>query len=87
MVFLIANLLLLVTHSVDVLRMYYYSKTIAPSNAYESRSTLAAHTTPAPFSGLVLIDPVISPSSFSRDENIRQLVVGALARRSVWSSR
>jgi len=50
-------------------------------------ATLAAHTTPAPFSGLALIDPVISPSSFSRDEHLRQLVVGALARRSVWSSR
>ncbi|KAN0107765.1 Alpha/beta hydrolase family domain containing protein [Russula decolorans] len=50
-------------------------------------ATLAAHTTPAPFSGLVLIDPVISPSSLSRDEHIRQLVVGALRRRSVWSSR
>ena len=66
-------------------------RTTTPKQSFclrmKSRSTLAAHTTPAPFSGLVLIDPVISPSSFSRDEPIRQLVVGALARRSVWSSR
>lgn len=50
-------------------------------------ATLAAHTTPAPFSGLVLIDPIISPSSFSLVEYVRQRIVGALARRSVWSSR
>jgi len=50
-------------------------------------ATLAAHSTPAPFSGLVLVDPVIVPSSLDRSEFIRRYVVGALARRSVWPSR
>jgi hypothetical protein len=48
---------------------------------------LAAHSTPAPFSGLVLVDPVTMPLSFDRSENMQRLVVGALARRSVWPTR
>jgi hypothetical protein len=35
----------------------------------------------------VLVDPVISPLSLDRNESIRQFVVGALTRRSVWPSR
>ncbi|KAH9996292.1 Alpha/beta hydrolase family-domain-containing protein [Russula vinacea] len=48
---------------------------------------LAAHTAPAPFSGLVLVDPVIVPSTFNRDETVHHFIERALARRSVWSSR
>ncbi|KAH9988077.1 Alpha/beta hydrolase family-domain-containing protein [Russula compacta] len=50
-------------------------------------AVLAAHSSPAPFSGLVLVDPVIMPPSLDRDEVLRQLIVGALARRSIWPSR
>ncbi|KAI0289945.1 Alpha/Beta hydrolase protein [Russula brevipes] len=48
---------------------------------------LAAHSTPAPFSELVLVDPVISPLSLDCKESIRHFVVCALTRRSVWPSR
>jgi len=50
-------------------------------------TVLAAQSNPAPFSGLVLIDPVIVPSSFSQAEPIRQFIVAALTRRSVWANR
>ncbi|KAI0299442.1 Alpha/beta hydrolase family-domain-containing protein [Multifurca ochricompacta] len=50
-------------------------------------ATLAVHSIPAPFSGLVLIDPVIVPSSFDQSKSIRNYVVGALARRNVWPTR
>ncbi|KAF8480044.1 Alpha/beta hydrolase family-domain-containing protein [Russula ochroleuca] len=50
-------------------------------------ATLAAHTAPAPFSGLVHVDPIIVPSTFNRDETIRNFIVRVLARRSGWSSR
>lgn len=50
-------------------------------------AVLAAYSIPAPFSGLVLVDPVIVPQSLPRDEATRQRVLGALSRRSVWSNR
>jgi len=50
-------------------------------------TVLAAQSNPAPFSGLVLVDPVIVPSSFPQTERIRQLIGNALTRRSVWPSR
>ncbi|KAI9513434.1 Alpha/beta hydrolase family-domain-containing protein [Russula earlei] len=50
-------------------------------------AVLAARSTPAPFSGLILVDPVIVPPSFPQDESKRQYMVGALPRRSVWPSR
>jgi len=50
-------------------------------------AVLAAHSTPAPFSGLVLVDPVILPSPKSWGEPIQQFLIGALGRRNVWPSR
>ncbi|KAI9463967.1 Alpha/Beta hydrolase protein [Lactarius psammicola] len=50
-------------------------------------AVLAAYSTPAPFSGLILLDPVIRPAGVVGSQRIREYVIGALSRRSVWRTR
>lgn len=50
-------------------------------------AALAAYSVPAPFSGLILIDPVIEPTALDGSQRLRRYVVGALSRRSVWQTR
>jgi len=53
-------------------------------------AALAAHSVPAPFSGLVLADPVIlseSAKEFHLLEQRPEYVIAALSRRSVWQTR
>jgi len=50
-------------------------------------AALAAYSVPAPFSGMVLIDPVMRPAHVVGSQQIRSYVIGALSRRSVWQTR
>jgi len=50
-------------------------------------AALAAHSVPAPFSGLILVDPVIMLGSVAGSQQLREYVIGALSRRSVWQTR
>lgn len=50
-------------------------------------AVLAAHSVPAPFSGLILVDPVIKPGSEAGSQQLREYVMGALSRRSAWQTR
>ncbi|KAI0267458.1 alpha/beta-hydrolase [Gloeopeniophorella convolvens] len=48
---------------------------------------LALHSTPAPFAGLVLVDPVIHPVELDTAPGVRSYILGAVSRRDVWPSR
>jgi len=49
-------------------------------------AALAVHSLPEPFSGLILVDPVIMPASIIGSHEIQHVTL-ALSRRSVWQSR
>jgi pimeloyl-ACP methyl ester carboxylesterase len=50
-------------------------------------TALATHAAPSLFSSIMLADPVIMPARLDRTARLRELVRGAVARRTAWASR
>ncbi|ETW77306.1 hypothetical protein HETIRDRAFT_436230 [Heterobasidion irregulare TC 32-1] len=48
---------------------------------------MGAHDSPALFSSLILVDPVLIPEGYDRSAVLPGMVLAAVARRDIWSSR
>ena len=48
---------------------------------------MGAHDSPALFSSLILVDPVLIPEGYDRSAVLPGMVLAAVARRDTWSSR